>query len=278
MTIALALAAAVLWGVWSFGTGLVGRRMPIFGVILVSGGVAGLVYIASGLLAGNLVFASEDVIPGLLGGSLNLFGTVLALKAFAKGKMAIVAALSGTGVLVPLAFSFMIGESLSLLAGLGVVVMLVGMILFTLNRANSDGSASAPGQAMLLALSAALLWGLAIVVLDMGSRTNLYGTMTMSEVPQVAICMGVIAASRAFGPLTKGSFALLIGAGAALGLGSVAFYTAANRSDIGIVSVLASLDPIFTALLARVVLHERMSRPELAALVVVIAGVGMVVS
>ena len=192
--------------------------------------------------------------------------------------MAIVAVLSGTGVLVPLAFSFMIGESLSLLVGLGVAVVLVGMVMFTLNRANSDGSASAPGQAMLLALAAALLWGLAIVVLDMGSRTNLYGTLAMRGVAQVGTCICVVAASGAFGQLTKGSFVLLVGSGAALGLGSLAFYTAANRSDIGVVSVLASMAPIFTALLARAFLQERMSRPELAALVVVIAGVGMVVA
>ena len=73
------------------------------------------------------------------------------------------------------------------------------------------------------------------------------------------------------------AIAVLAAAGVALALGNIAFYNAADEGDIGVVSVLASLSPLVTALLALAFLHERLERREVIALLVVLGGTALVV-
>lgn len=277
MISALALASAVLWGIWSYGTGRYGRQVSHWMVILISGFVAGLVYLLSGLLTGNLAFASEDAVAGLLGGLLNLGGNVLILQAYSRGKLGVAAGVSPAQVLIPLAYSFMLGEALPLIAALGIIVIFIGLVMFVLPGARGGGQLSGGRTTVLLAITSAAFYGAAVVVLDVGTRTNLYGTLTMSEVAQVLVTLVVVIAMRSTGGLTKEAVTPLAASGIALGLGTVAFYSAADRGDVGVVSVLSSLSPIVTALMAWVLIKERMSRSELVALVVVLLGTALVV-
>lgn len=278
MISALALSSAVLWGVWSYGTGRYGRQVSHWMVILISGSVAGLVYFLSGLLTGNLTFASEDVVAGLLGGLLNLGGNVLILQAYSRGKLGVAAGVSPAQVLIPLAYSFMLGEALSLIAAIGIIVIFIGLVLFVLPGARGGEQLTGGRITVLLAIASAAFYGAAVVVLDIGTRTNLYGTLTMSEVAQVLVTLVVVIAMRSGGGLTKKAVTPLAASGIALGLGTVAFYSAADKGDVGVVSVLSSLSPIVTALMAWILLKERMSRSELVALAVVLVGTTLVVT
>jgi len=277
VTSALALSAAVLWGIWSYGTGRYGRQVSHWMVILISGSVAGLVYFGTGLLSGDLAFAREDVVAGLLGGLLNLGGNVLILQAYSRGKLGVAAGVSPAQVLIPLAYSFMLGEALGAAAAIGIIVIFIGLVMFVLPGARGAGPLSGGRATVMLAVASAVFYGLAVVVLDVGTRTNLYGTLTMSEVAQVIVTCIVVLAMRSSGGLTAKAITPLAASGIALGLGSVAFYAAADSGDVGVVSVLSSLSPIVTALMAWMLLKERMSRSELLALLVVLAGTTLVV-
>ena len=57
---------------------------------------------------------------------------------------------------------------------------------------------------------------------------------------------------------------------------AVEFFSAANQGNIGVVSILGSLSPLVTALLALVLLRERMARLETIALAIVVAGTCLV--
>lgn len=278
MNTVLALSAAILWGAWSFGTGRYGRQVSHWMVILVSGSVAGAVYVLAGLLTDSLDFDSADMLAGVLGGLLNLGGNILILQAYSRGRLGVAAGISPAYVLIPLVYSIVIGEALPVAAGVGIVVIFIGLVLFALPGSRESGPLSGGLVPISFAIASAVFYGAAVVVLDVGTRTNLYGTMTMSEVPQVLVCLVMVFAARSSGGLTGRSVGPLAASGVALGLGSVAFYTAADAGDVGIVSVLASLSPIVTALLAWALLRERMARPEVLALVIVLAGTALVVA
>lgn len=265
-------------GVWKFGTGSISRRVASTSIVLVSGSVAGLVYLAFGALIGDLSFDRHDLIPGLLGGLLNLCGNLLILRAFATGKLGVASALGSMYVLVPLVYSFILGEPMTALSGIGIAVMLVGLVVFSAAKAQPEQSTGDPRRAIGFAVGAALMWGLAVVSLDIGSRANLYGSLAISEIPQVTITLAVVVAMRSFSGLRTRDLPPLAGTGLALSLANIAFFTAANEGDIGVVSILAGLSPIFTAGLAWLVLKERMNRSEIIALVVVLTGTGMVVA
>jgi len=277
----LALASAFLYGLWKFGLGIYRGRVSVFGVLLVSASTAAVVYVVAGVADGDLVFEGADVARGLVGGLMNCTGTLLVLKAFERGKMGVVTGVAATSVLVPMTYSLLLGAQPTAQRAIGVLVILAGLAVFYVPhmRATATGTGSNPRQAILLALAAALFWGLAIVVIDNGSRVSVTGTLAVSQVPQVIVALSVLlwTAPRSFAGLSGRSVAVLMGAGLCLGLANIAFFTAAQEGNIGLVSVLSSLSPMFTALLAFAVLKERMSRLDVAALVIVLAGVALIV-
>lgn len=192
--------------------------------------------------------------------------------------MGTVSGISTLYVLIPVMFSFFLGEALALSSLIGIAIMLTGLVVFAVSRAEPSKGTGSKRSVILMALGAALLWGLAVIVLDVGSRANLYGTLSMAQGVQIVVLLIIAALTRTPMELQPRAVTPLLASGAALALGSIAFYTAADEGDIGVVSVLAGLSPIVTALLAWALLKERMRKPEVAALVVVLIGTGMVVA
>ena len=107
MYILTALLSALLFGIWLFGTGQWRGKVAVFSVILVSASSAAVVYVLVGLLSHDLVFDPRDASHGVLGGIVNVTGTVLVLKAYERGKMGVVAGVASASVIVALAFSFL---------------------------------------------------------------------------------------------------------------------------------------------------------------------------
>ena len=274
----LALGSAILNGMWKFGIGQYRGRISVYSVILGSSTSAALVYLLFGLFSQDLVFDAMDETRGFLGGLFNLIGTILVLKAFERGKLGVVTGVAAASTLVPLTWSILTGEHISLVAASGIVVILGGLLAFYLPNMRLKPGETNSTAAILLATAAALFWGVAIVVIDIGSRVSVTGTMLMSQLPQITFTLIMVAmVKRSLGGLTRRSLATLASAGVALGLCNILFYTAANEGNIGVVSVLGSLSPIVVALIAVAFLKEQMVRLEKVAMVIVIVGTCLVV-
>lgn len=272
----LAVTSALLLGIWKFGLSLYRGKVSPYAVLLVSASAAGFAYLALGTWQGTLAFDVRDAPEGLLGGALNFAGTLLILKSFARGKVGVAVGVAATYVLVPLAYSFYLGESLSMRAVIGVAVLMVGLGAFYAPTIRTRGLADATATPVpiLMAGGAAIFWGAAIVVLNLGSRVSVTGTLATSQIPQVAIAGTVLVLSwdRSRAGLNPQAIAVLVGSGLALALGNTAFFTAANEGNIGVVSVLGSLSPIVTALLAAALLRERLTRTDRIAFAIVLLG------
>ncbi|CAB4969429.1 MAG: hypothetical protein F2840_16025 [Actinobacteria bacterium] len=226
--------------------------MSLYFVILVSASAAILTYVTLGLATRNFVFDIRDVGAGLPGGFLNLLGTSLLLKALATGRMGVVSGVGRSYVLIPVAYSLVIGESLGVLPAVGMVVIVLGIALFCLQGWRKGGGSDDSLRPIFLALGTAVLYGLAVVMLDIGSRANIYGTLTLAQCPHVVVTSVIVLTARR--------------------------YRGTGARDIGIVSVLRSLSPIVTALLAFFILKEALRRTEVLALIVVLIGTGLVLA
>ncbi len=280
MYILLAVISALLFGVWQFAIAQYRGRIPREMVIFTCSGAAGLTYLILGIASGDFSLTLADVGEGLLGGLLNLAGTLAILKAYEMGKIGVVTGVGATYALIPLAYSFLLGETLGPLAGVGLALILVGLTIFYIPavRQRIPGEASSLG-AILIALLAAAFWGLAVIVLDLGTQVSVTGTMFISMIPQVAVALILaVAVKKVWGGMDRRSTGVIVGAGLAVALGQIMFYTAANMGNIGVVSVLGSLSPLVTTVLALVLLREKMQRLETLALVVVVAGTALVVA
>lgn len=279
--IALALLSGLLLGLWKFGLSVYRGKASVYLIVLISASSAAVSYLFLGMLSGTLGFNGEDVIAGFLGGACNLAGTLLLLEGYRRGKVGVVTGMAATYVLIPLAYSFLIGELISPIMAAGVAVLFLGMATFYAGSMRDHSQQSSPTErtALFFALGAALFWGLAVVILDVGTLVSITGTLTMSQLPQVTFTLIAVLIGAKSSPvgLTGRMVAVLAGAGFALALGNMAYFAAANEGDIGVVSVLGALSPLVTALLAVIFLRERLVRLEVVALGVVFLGTVLVV-
>ena len=276
VSITLAIVSAVLYGVWKFGIGQYRGRISPYAIVLVTTSVGTVVYLISSWRTDAMTFSPKDVLPGTVAGICALTATVLMLKAFQRGKLGVVAGIGATSGLVPLAYSILIGEALSLSDVAGIVVIAIGITVFFLPAMRRTPGEARSVAAIVLSLAAALFWGLTIVLEDRGSRVSIPITVLISLVPQILFSAVMLAfVERSLGGLTRPSLLRLAGAGAALALGNVVFFNAASIGNVGVVSVLTGLAPLVVAVLALVFLRERMTRSELMAMGITILGAGL---
>ena len=126
------------------------------------------------------------------------------------------------------------------------------------------------------ALLAALAFGLFLVAIRYASRPDaLYGVLaTRTGSVAALVVLGILFRSRikVSSPDVPALFAVgLLDVGA-----DVFFAFATTIGLLSIVSILSSLYPVATVLLARVVLQERMARLQQAGVVLALAGVGLI--
>jgi drug/metabolite transporter (DMT)-like permease len=95
--------------------------------------------------------------------------------------------------------------------------------------------------------------------------------LRVSSVPLLAIVVLVVRPS--FAALRRRDVGLLVGVGAADNLANIAFATSTTLGLLTIVSVVASLVPVVTVLLARFALQERLTRHQLVGVVAALGGV-----
>jgi len=275
--IVLALVAAVGYGASDFVGGLTARRVSPWTVALVGQLAGGLAMLAAALyLPGRA--RPADFAWALMAGLSSAVGTVFLYRGLARGRMGVVAPVSGVGAaLVPVFVGVSLGERLGALTWLGVLVALPG--IYFVSREVADGTGRSWGGIADGAL-AGLGFGLLFVAL--------------AQVPESA---GVLplAANQGVGAVVTLTVAGLLrqpwiprdragrraaGWGAVGGLlgtaGTAAFLLASHSADLALIGVLTSLYPAVTVLLAATVLRERFRLSQGLGLLVCGASVALV--
>jgi uncharacterized membrane protein len=270
----LALASAVTWGVADFAGGLASRRLPTVAVTVISqaAGFAALlvaVAIAGGHLNGRSLWIG--VLAGLGGGS----GLAAFYKALSLGTMSIVSPVVACGAIVPFAISIATGERPSAVAAVGALVALAGAVLASAEERRAEAPDRA--RAIALAAGAAVALGLFTYFLGLGSREGTalstlvgarIGSLSLLLVLTVGLHESIRIPRRWLAPV------------AAIGLCDVAanalFAVASRHGLLALVSVLGSLYPIATVLLAHRLLRERLTRTQLAWVAAALAGIAAV--
>jgi drug/metabolite transporter (DMT)-like permease len=271
----LALASSLSWGFSDFLGGVQSRRHPLLAVLLLSQGVA-LVVLAGAVVAGAstghdaaaTAWAAAAGISGLLG--LTAF-----YRALAIGTMSIVAPLSATGAAIPVLVGVASGERPRAVQVVGMALAMVGVVLAAREAADSDAAARRTSQiAVILALLAAVGFGSFFAMIDRAEESgDVAWILLAARAPSVLLLLAACALTRPRLPSRPAA----IGAIAAIGLfdllANLFFVLATGRGLLSVVGVLAALYPAVTVLLARVLLHERLTRAQDAGVIVTLAGV-----
>ena len=275
MSVLLALAASLLWGFADFGAGVGARRLPVL-VVAAVGQSAGLLLAGAVLLATRASTPSrEQVAWAAFAGLIGVVGIGAFYRALAIGTMGVVGPITATAAIVPVAYALARGERPSTLQGVGVGLAVVGVVAASLEHV-PERAARRFGVGVGLALIAALSFGGSLIGLSRaapGGTAWAVFTMRASVVPLVLIAMLVLKPRL---PATRRLWLLLVGVGIGDSGATLLFGAASTRGLLSVVAVLSSLYPIVIVVLARVLLAERVARPQLAGVALALTGVALI--
>ena len=274
LPLVLAFGSGMGWGTADFLGGLSARRLPLITVSLVSqaAGLAFLGVVVS--VRGDGPNDSDALLLGLAAGFVGAGGLSALYRALAIGRMSVVAttaALSGT---MPVAWGLLRGERPSATQVAGVAIAIAGIVLAA-RTPDHAGERNTTGLG--LALVAAVTLGAFVVLLDEAGRADpAWGSLMVRT---GAICvLGVAFLVRRPSLRMRAPDAGRLGLLGLLDNGAnLAFASAAEAGGLlTLTSVLGSLYPVATVLLARVVLRERLVRLQAVGVVAALTGVVLI--
>ena len=272
MPIVLALLSSVVWGLADFLGGTLSKRRKAVAVI---GGSQsfGLVFASTLALAlGFWTWNSTVWINGTIAGAMGLLGLVGFYTALATGQMGIVAPISSLSAVVPVTIGLAQGERPTAIQLGGIAVALVGVIL----ASGPELKGKVDPRPVLLALFAALTFGICVYFMALGGRVDPTMTIVSMRATQVVTVVLIAIAVRSLGGLVKQDLPLLATIGATDAGANILFAFAASLGLLSVVAVLGSLYPIVTVLLAWWIHKERLIPVQYLGIVFTFSGVVLI--
>jgi len=261
VTVVLALGAAFAYGLSDFIGGISARRTspwpPAF--LACTGALVGAVGLA-------LVLPGEptrsDLLWGALAGVGGGSGGAFLYRGLAAGKMGVVAPISGVGAaVVPVVVGVATGERPGLLVWLGLAVALPGIWLVAREPA-LDAAQPKSAEGVVDGVLAGL--GFGIIFAAMGQVPDTAGFWPLAIAQAVAMPVVAVTAVALGGSIVPRAASAWWGLGAGLlaTAAVVSFLLATQRGLLTVASVLTSLYPAFTVLLASAWLKEHIHKAQ----------------
>jgi drug/metabolite transporter (DMT)-like permease len=275
VAILLALMSSAVWGTSDFIGGFVSRRVPAYVVVATSQSAGLTVVTVAALFSSGFSEGPGWIIPSVLAGVTGAVGLVMFYTALAVGTMGIVSAVAALGALVPVAVGLARGDSPSTVTSIGVVVALVGAVF----ASGPELRRNAGSRPLLLAGLAAVSFGLCMTFLADGARDSPLMSLWGMRVTSVTGLTLVILLMRGRSPgrgLRAADLPLVMSAGVGDAGANLLFSLATLHGYLSVVSVLASLYPVMTAVLARTVLKQRLLHVQLLGIAAALLGIALV--
>ena len=272
MSAFLALLSSMSYGAADFLGGLATRRTgKVFSVVVLSQ-VAGLAMVLVALAITGDDLNSADIGWAAGAGIFGALGLVGLYRGLSIGTMSVVAPLSAVmTALVPVGWGLVSGERPSMLALAAIPVALIAIALVS----GAAGSQVERGPGLAEAFGAGVGFGIFFILLAQTESSELW-TLTFARVASISVLSFIaIVGGRGLRP-GRGAGWLIVGAGMIDMAANLLFLLAERRGLLSLVSLVTALYPAGTVLLARIVLHERLSRAQLIGLGCAAVGVAMI--
>jgi drug/metabolite transporter (DMT)-like permease len=281
LPILLALTSSVAWGVSDFLGGFMSRRVSQTAVLLVSQTVGMALLLPLAVLRGTPQLDLFSLAAAMAGSASGLMGIAAMYRGMAIGTMSIVAPISATGAAIPVLVGLLRGERATPLQTLGIGLAIVGVVLAS--RAAGDPQASGPGRARVArgvgpAILAALGFGGFFVLLhEAAARDVLWaGFVQRSTGVGIMLLLTLVRRPHLAWSGVRSSVPSMVVIGVLDTTANVLYAYASVLGLVSLAAVLASLFPVVTVILARIVLRERLSASQGAGVVGALIGVACI--
>ena len=274
MAALLALGASFSWGVGDFLGGVKARVLPSL-LVMAASQPFGLAALGIAVAVRGTPIPGHEVWWSSLSAVLGTAGLFAFYRGMAAGAISVVAPIAALSAAVPVIWGVAVnGDNISGLQAIGFVAAIGGSVAASLElRPGRAQIAAGVGWAVL----AMVAFGAYFVPMHAASSQDWLWPAFLFRCTSVTIVVS-LALLRGLRPTgLRGHWAALIAIGF-LDTGGNALFAAASSSHglLSVVSVLASLYPVVTVLLARLVLGERVQRTQDAGVILVLLGVVLI--
>jgi uncharacterized membrane protein len=274
----LALASAFFAGGSDFMGGFSSRRVSAIRVAASTQLVSFLVSVPVAALSGADRVTSVDVWWSIASGLVVGAGLGCFYDAMGRGLISLVAPIAAvTGAAVPVAYALARGERPGPAALVGIGLALPAIAVMSLAPAHRSLESVKAPVVVALSIAAGVLFGAFFVCF---SRTGEHAGLWPVAFSRATSALLLIVVATVFwgGPIAGTLLRYVIPNGVLECAATVTLLLALQRGPVAIVSVLASMYPVTTILLAGGILRERLTRVQLGGVALAVVAVALVSS
>ncbi|MCL4237022.1 MAG: DMT family transporter [Anaerolineae bacterium] len=268
------LIAALSWGTSDFTGGVAAKRIPVFAVMAGSYSIGLVLLVALALARGESAPAPADLAWAAAAGVVGGGGLTAHYRGLAVGRMGVVAPVAAViGTAIPVLFGA-VAEGLPGGAQMaGFALALIGVWLVSRRAGSGDGPSG-----LGLAVLAGLGFGSFFVLIDRVSQDAVFWPLAAARSASLIALLAVaLANGRAWRP-PRHALGIVALAGVLDVGGNTFFLLAAQAGRLDVASVLSSLYPAITVLLARGLLGEHIARWQGMGIVAAVIAVPLIAS
>lgn len=269
--------SAFSFGISDFVGGIASRQIPALRVVLVSYPVAMVLLGAIAVSVGGPLTGGA-VYWGLLGGLGQALASWWFYAALGAGPIAVVSPL--TAVLtasVPVAAGVALGERPGLVPAVGIGLALIAVVLVSQEATDEDITPHRfTTKVAWLTVGSGVAFGLTFVLMDQAPAESRLWPLMFGRISATLLVLCSAAVSRHLELPSGMAMRMALTAALLDTIGNVAMLLALRGSLLSLASVLVSLYPAATVVLAIVVLREPVHRLQVVGMVLALVSVTMI--
>lgn len=267
LSAACGISSAVAWGAGDFSGGVASRKSNEFTVVLFSQLIGTLFLVGLVLFSAENIPSMKSLVFGAIGGGFGAIGLAALYRAFACGRMGIVAPVSAViTAIMPIVYTFFNQGLPGNIQVIGFALALTAVWLI----AHVKGDAGLNPQEMILPVVAGLGFGLYFIFLGVAAKESVTWPLLTARGASLTIVSIFFLMKKDAGLPSRAQLPLIALTGI-LDVGGNAFFAVAvhlGRLDIS--ATLSSLYPAITVLLAWTILKERLVPQQWCGVIVAI--------
>ncbi len=273
--ILLSLGACLGWGVADFIAGIKSRRLPPLAVMILANPF-GILIVSAIVIEHKVPFPrSPAMLWAVLSGFAGVFALYLLYQGLAVGPMAIVAPISGTGVIIPVLAGLLQGDSLTMMQLLGILTAVVGTF-FAAREKKAPESPPRLVRGLNYALTSAIGVGLYFIFMDWASDSNPYWASLVMRTSYGLVLLPIIFLTRTSLKGTRPHLLPIAVMGIIDALAGFSFALASTMGMLSKVSVVSALYPGVTVLLSSIFLRERIQLSQGLGVLLALTGIVLI--
>lgn len=275
LAVSLALIACLNWGISAFLAGMKSRIMPVLTLLVFSSMASLAMFIIIMGARGVPLPRDPRLLYAAMGGACGVGALYCLYRGLAVGAISVVVPVSSLCALVPVLAGFAIGEVLRPIQVVGILLAISGGVMVSLEK-NTDADKKSFAAGILPALGAALGFGVFFVVMDLAGTVDPIWAAMISRSSFFLFLLPAVLLKRPCLKVKTTHLPAVFAIGILDGSAALAYTIATTKGLLSLVSVISSLYPAVSVLLAAFILKERLRGLQFFGVTLAITGVTLI--